>query len=154
MYFITLTHVHGVSMNNVTMAAAFATFRNVVIEELKVDVSEELLPNWKAEAEDIRRTHEELRATKGDAVADNHKKARVMDLQVRRNMFLDGLNSELQTRMHGRVKDYNGVTTTVKVADPKHDGEMKDVQEVKFPDGSTARVPQRLWIDLNLFERI
>lgn len=126
---------------------AFAAYRTELVAELQNDIATELLPKFNSEVEDIRRTTDSTRETKGDALATHHKRARISDLKIRQQSFIDGLNTEMRERLSKRVKEYNGTIET------KKDGE-KEVLEAKFDDGSVARVPKSLWVDYNRFDKL
>lgn len=126
---------------------AFAAFRTALVAELQADMTTELIPTFNAEIEDIRRTTEEMKSLRGEALADHHKRARILDLKARQQDFIDSLNAEMREQLENRVKSYGG---TIEV---KKDGE-KEILEATFPDKSTARVPKSLWINYNLFERV
>jgi hypothetical protein len=136
----------------IRLASAFATHRGDVIAELQLDVTEKLVPEFNAEINDIGVEYDKLKETKGETFANNRKHARVMDLKVRQQQFINSLDKELSERMETRIKSYGGTVTPVKAINPK--GEEKEVMEVKFPDGSVARVPQRLWINYQQFQRV
>jgi hypothetical protein len=126
---------------------AFAAFRTELVANLQADIKEELLPKYNSEVEDIRRKAEDIKGTRGEALADHHKRARMMDLRVRQQVFIDELNKEMRAQLEERVSEYKGTIET------KMDGD-KEVMEAKFPDGSVARVPKSLWIDYKQFDRI
>lgn len=126
---------------------AFAAFRTELVAALQLDLTSELLPKYNSEIEDIRRSTEEIRGTRGEALADHHKRSRLMDLKVRQQDFIEGLNKEMRDGLEQRVKDYGGAITT------SNDGK-RDVLEAKFSDGSTARMPKSLWIDYSQFQRV
>lgn len=126
---------------------AFAAFRTSLVADLQNDLTTELLPKFNSEVEDIRRMVQETLENKGQALADHYKRARITDLKVRQQDFIDGLNVEMREALVTRVTEYGGSIET------KKEGE-KEVLEAKFPDGSSARVPKSLWIDYNQFDRI
>lgn len=136
----------------VRLASAFATHRNDVISELQTDVTEKLVPEFNAEIMDIVKEYDDLKDRKGEACANSRKHARVLDLKVRQQLFIANLDKELNERMESRIKAYNGKVKPIKAADSK--GTEKEVLEVTFPDESVARVPKRLWINYDQFQRV
>ena len=126
---------------------AFAAFRTELVADLQNDIETSLLPTFNSEIEDIRRSTQEVAETKGQALADHHRRARIMDLKIRQQQFIDELNQEMHEALTKRVKDYGGTIEAV------NDGE-KEVLEAKFPDGSNARVPKSLWINYEKFDRV
>lgn len=134
------------------LSQAFATLRVAVIAGLTSQINETLVPNFNSEVEDIRKEWEEKRAT-SEALADHHKRARIADLVVRRDAFIASLNDELRLQLNARAKlpEYGGEVAEVPV---EKEGKSKTVLEVKFKDGSTARMPKSLWVDYKIFARI
>lgn len=133
------------------LSQAFAAFRTDVINELLSNLREELIPNFNSEVNDIRVEHEASKGEKGEALADHHKRARIMDLRVRQQEFIDGLNQELQERLMKRIVEYKGEVKEKMVV---NDTTEKKVLEAVFPDKSVARVPKALWIDYGQFDRV
>lgn len=136
----------------IRLASAFATHRADVIAELQLDVTEKLVPEFNAEIVDIGVEYDKLKETRGEACANSRKHARVMDLKVRQQLFIDALDKELATRMEERIKSYDGKVKAIKATDTR--GKEKDVMEVTFPDATVARVPKRLWINYGQFQRV
>jgi very-short-patch-repair endonuclease len=135
----------------VKKSQAFAALRTQVITELQGEIQGELVPNFNSEIVDIRKKYETTRSERGEALADHEKRARITDLKVRQQEFIDECNRDLAARMEKRVKEYGGEIVTITTGEGK---EAKSVLEAKFPDGSTARVPKALWIDYNQFDRV
>jgi very-short-patch-repair endonuclease len=132
------------------LSQAFAAFRTEVVESLLLNLREELLPQFNAEVADIRQEHEKM-SKESAALADHRKRSRIMDLKVRQQQFIDGLDADLKAAMEKRIKDYAGTIESKQIADGKG---SKEVLEAKFPDGSTARVPKKLWVDYTQFHRV
>jgi hypothetical protein len=133
------------------LSQAFATLRVAVIAGLTDQIMKELLPNFNSEVEDIRVQWEKKRA-ESEALADHEKRARIADLIVRRDAFIESLNNDLRLQLGARAKapEYGGEIK--EVPDAKKEG--KTVLEVKFKDGSTARMPKSLWVDYKAFSRV
>lgn len=134
------------------LSQAFATLRVSVIAALTAQITEELLPKFNSEVEDIRRNWESKRA-ESEALADHQKRAAIADLIVRRDAFIESLNNEMRIQLGTRAKapEYGGEIQ--EVPDDKK-GKGKTVLEVKFKDGSTARMPKSLWVDYKAFARV
>lgn len=126
---------------------AFAAFRTELVANMQKDIIEELVPKFNAEVEDIRRSTETTKAERGEALADHHKRARISDLKIRQQKFIDDLNQEMRTAIETRIKEYGGKVETKKV-------ESREVLEAVFDDASVARVPKSLWVDYTLFHRV
>ena len=131
------------------MSQSFAAFRKSILAELQQLLETDNVPDFNAECEDIRRVYEDMRLNpkKGEALADHKKRARINDLVIRRNMFIDTLQTRLALEQNKRIEEYKGEIITEK------DGE-KDVVVAKFPDGSKAKVARALWINYELYDRV
>ena len=128
---------------------AFAAFRHDVIGQLMTQLSNEIIPAFNAESEDIRRTHEEMckDPKKGEALADHHKRARIQDMVIRRTEFIASLQTSLKDQIMERIGEYEG-----EIKEIEEKGKL--IKRAFFPDGSTAKVPQALWIDYKAFQRV
>ena len=128
---------------------AFASHRHAVILELNKELQEHGIPEFNAEAADIRKIHEEDSKTTdvGEALADHQKRARTNDMLIRRKEYIDGLQTRLKMEMHTRVEEYKGT-----LIEEEKDG--KKIYVAKFPDGSQARVPRGLWVDYKAFQAV
>lgn len=126
---------------------AFAAYRTELVADAQLQIQQELIPQFNSEVEDIRRTTEEMKASRGEALADHHKRARINDLKLRQQQFIAGLNQEMCEALEKRVKEYGGQITEVEV-------EGKTKLEAKFDDNSVARMPKSLWVDYNQFHRV
>lgn len=133
---------------SVRKSQAFAAYRTELVTEMQGDVLQTLVPSFNAEIVDIRKSTEETKQLKGEALADHHKRARIQDLKVRQQDFIDGLNAELTEKLSKRVDLYGG-----KIEEKENEAGKK-VLEATFSDGSVARMPKSLWIDYNLFDRV
>lgn len=131
------------------MSIAFAAHREAFTVELQQLLASQLVPEFNAEMEHIRRVHEEEKNNPkiGEALADHRKRAAYEDARVRRETFIQSLQSRLRLELEKKVKDYGG-----EIKDSE-DREGKKLQVANFPDGSTARMPRALWINFKLFER-
>lgn len=134
------------------LSQAFASFRTQIVNELQAEISAELIPSFNAEIVDIRSVWEKERQT-SEALADHKKRARIADLVVRRNQYLDAQNLEMRESLENRVKEYKGVINEITLKDEKTNKD-KIILEAKFPDQSTARFPKALWINYKAFERV
>lgn len=137
----------------IRLASAFATHRTAVIESLKASITKELVPNFNAEIENIRRVFEEEKDDLGESTAIHCRRGRIMDLKVRQQQFIDSLNADLFKDLKKRVEEYKGKMIDKTITDGKS-GKEKLVHEAEFPDGSTARVPNALWVDYTVFHRV
>lgn len=145
----------------IRLSQAFAAFRTATIAELMQNMMDELVPNFNAEVIHIEKKYEEDKAASGETLAMHWKRAGVTDLKVKQQTFIKQLDDELLKRMKDRIAlpEYNGKLKTIEIpGQPKSEGkkatESKEVLEVEFPDGSSARVPKGLWIDYSVFQRI
>jgi hypothetical protein len=136
----------------IRLSQAFAAHRTSVIALLQDNLVKELVPNFNSEVEDIRREHDTMKGESGEALADHRKRSRIMDLKVRQQEFISGLDKELEETLTKRVVDYGGKVISKTIASDK--GKEKLVLEAEFPDGSTARVPKHLWVDYDQFQRV
>ena len=125
-------------MSSIKYAHAFAQFSRSLILELQDDFNNNLVPQFNSEAEDIRREWEEKRPV-CEALADHKKRARAMDLVVRRRRFIDDLNTRLKMELNLRVEEYEG---------------KQEEDKVVFPDESIAKMPKAFFVDYRVFQRI
>ena len=131
------------------MSQAFAAYRTNILAQLQHNLNQELVPHFNAEIVDIRVKYDADKVEHGEALADHQKRARILDLKVRQKNFIDGLSAELIEKLSERIKmqPYCGTIVPIQIED-------KTVLEAKFADNSTARVPQRMWIDYSQFQRV
>ena len=128
---------------------AFVAHRHAVAMELMTQLVNDIVPAFNAEAEDIRRQFDEQRLDpkKGEALADHFKRARIQDMVIRRNEFLDSLKTSFKDQMEERIAEYQGELKEV-----EENG--KTVTRIYFSDKSSAKMPANLWIDLKVFQRV
>lgn len=147
----------------VRSSQAFAAFRQSLVSELSAKVYDELMPQFNAAVEDIRREYEssvqaaneaptEVAKNKLIELAESHKKARILDLAKRKNDFIGSLRIRLKLEIDGRLTEYKA---EVVEEEEKREGSEKTrmVKKAKFPDGSMAKIPQNLYIDYSGFQR-
>lgn len=135
---------------------AFAMLRESVIQELQFQIQTVLVPEFNSEVKDIEVEWENGRKV-SEALADHRKRARVADLIIRRDSFLESLNNDLRLALNARVKlpEYSGEISEIEIPISKEDEtETRKVLEVKFNDGSRARMPRSLWVDYKAFQRV
>jgi len=132
------------------MSQAFAAHQQAVLMELVQKLQVENVPAFNAEAEDIRRQHEEdsHNLKVGENLADHKKRARIRDLTVRRTTFINSLQTELHEKLAKRVEEYKG-----KVMDAV-DKKDKPIKVVEFPDGTKAKLARNLWVDYGMYDRV
>lgn len=145
----------------IRLSQAFAAFRTAKIAELMDNLNKELVPNFNAEVIHLEKKYETDVAEHGETLAMHFKRSGVMDLKVKQQGFIKALDDELLQAMKERIllPEYNGKLKAITIpGQPKGEGkkatEPKEVLEVEFPDGSSARVPKGLWIDYSVFQRI
>lgn len=134
---------------------AFAALKSQVIAEMLDRVHTELVPHFNAEIEDIVKVWEKERPV-SEALADHKKRARIADLVLRRDSFIESLNNEMRLILGGRIKEkeYEGKVAEAETDDDHNPGKKRKVLEITFKDGSKARLPQRLWLDYRVFARV
>ena len=150
---------------------AFAARREVIILGLQQALSEDLVPHFNAECFDIRKKYDETieftkdmedgpAKTKLIELAESNRKARIFDLNLRKRQFIDGLNVDMKMQCKSWLNDYKGEEfeerEPLKSGATHRDGNprMRTVLKAKFPDGSQAKIPQQLYIDPRLFDRV
>ena len=155
----------------IKMSQAFASFRSSLLARFQSQIAGELAHQFNAELEDIRRKDgehqtyigllrtegKEQAAVKLEDLANKEQKARLMDLQLRRQTFIDGLNKDMLAQINQRVADYGGETAEVQEPLAIEEGpepKFKTVRKAQFPDGSMAKIPARLWVDYSLFQTL
>ena len=131
---------------------AFAAFRASLITDKNHAILNELVPVFNSQCEDIRRRCEEdFQMYHNQAKTDNFRKSLVYDLVLGRQQTLDEVQNTMQQEIAERLaKD----RADVKKEEVEKDGRIKTVLTAFFPDGSKARVPQSLWIDYTVFDRV
>ena len=126
----------------------FAAFRTSLITDKNHAILNELAPSFNAQAEDIRRRVEkDFNTYQNQAKADNLKKTLVYDLVFGRKQVIDSVQKDIAHAINERLA-FDGANLEKSVI------EGKTILTAKFPDGSTARVPQNLWIDYSVFHRV
>lgn len=137
----------------VRLSQAFAAFRNEQCAIAQNSIQTVLVPEFNAEAEDIRRTYETESKDPaiGEALAMHRKRARILDLNVRKQQFIQELDNEMQEALTKRVMDYKGTIAAKTITEGD---KQKEVLEAVFPDESFARVPKKLWVDYRQFQRV
>jgi len=133
------------SYTPIKMNAAYNAFRAALVTELQDALLNKFLPNFRAEMEDISREHQEIVAS-NEALANNKRHARELDLKMRRDQFIKQLQLELRSKCLCRVEEYQGEIEEIETNGKKQ-------TRVTFPDKSQANVPNGLWIDYKLFDR-
>lgn len=147
----------------VKASQSFAARRQAIILTLRNEIFSDLLPKFNAEAEDIRRKYEEAIAVASDAPTDNAKnsltelaeatkKARILDLNKRKNEFIESMRLTLRMEQKSTIDDYKGELFEEK--EETKEGKERTVEKVKFPDGSIAKVAKNIFIDYSAFVRI
>lgn len=156
-------------MSGIKASQAFAARREFIIRDLVRNLHEELVPAFNAECVDIKKVYDETVSYAQDCptdvakkklieLAESNRKARIFDLNFRKRQFIDGLNLDLKMQSNKWVEEYKGETFEEQEEDRKRvdrDGKpkMRTVVKAKFPDGSSAKIPQQLYIDTTLFDR-
>ena len=145
----------------IRQSQAFAAFRKSIINELNNDITTSLVPDFNSECEDIRRQYTDTETFASDQpdvakvklieLAESRKRARILDLVVRKNKFLESLKVRLVLEMKQRLDEYHA---EVMEEDEERDGKTRKVLKAKFPDGSQAKVPQNIHIDFSVFDRV
>jgi len=131
------------------MSIAFATLREAVIVDLQQQLVTQSVPQFNAEIEDVRRVYDDERANPkiGESLAFHNRRARYEDMRVKREMFIKTLHTSLHSRLLQRVEEYGGDI------EDSIDRDNKPVKVVKFPDGSSARLPRGLWVQYDQYHR-
>ena len=130
---------------------AFAAFRTSLITDKNHAILTELAPMFNSECEDIRRRVEkDFETYHNQAKSDNLKKSLVYDLVLGRKQTLAEVQNSMAKSITERL-ERDGATIRKDVEDGDY---VKNVQTAIFPDGSMARVPQSLWIDYSVFDRV
>lgn len=152
---------------------AFAAFRTSLLAGLQNEIASDLAHQFNAELEDIRikdgahRVYigslrvegKEQAAVALENLADKEMKARVLDLKLRRQAFLDQLTAKMHASIDQRVADYGGTVATITEPVVGKEGQIKEgqtrnVKKAQFDDGSMAKIPSALWVDYSLFQRL
>ena len=145
----------------IKISQVFAAKRTEVVTELQNLISETLVPEFNAELEDIRRQYSETynyaleqpdsARNKLLALADNKRKARKLDLDLRRQQFIDSLHTRLVGESLADAEAYGGVISEEM---EERNGKKRTVKKVAFPDGSRAKMPSGIFVDYSLFQRL
>lgn len=131
---------------------AFAAFRTSLITDKNHAILNELVPMFNSCCEDIRRKVEtDFNTYHNQAKADNLKKSLTYDLVFHRKGVLETVQQSMQRAIDERLAADGAELVEEKI---ENDGRVKHVLTAKFPDGSMARVPQALWVDYSLFDRV
>lgn len=127
---------------------AFAAFRTSLITDKNHAILNELVPSFNAQCEDIRRRVDTDFSTYNNrAKADNLGKSLTYDLVLSRKQVIDNVQKDMTERVNDRLA-FDGANLR------REDIDGKSILTAEFPDGSTARVPQKLWIDYGVFDRV
>lgn len=124
---------------------AFAAFRQSLVTEGLSKVNQ-FVKEFNAEAEDIRNDFEKERPV-SEALAIDKKRARTMDLVIRKNNFLKELQTWFKIEQHTRLEEY-----LAELKDEEENG--KKIVRAYFPDDTSAKVSKSLWIDYTQFQRV
>lgn len=134
---------------------AFAAFRASLITDKNHAILNELVPTFNAQCEDIRRRCEEdFNTYHNQAKTDNFRKSLVYDLVLGRQQVLNRVQEDMQREITERLAKDGARLEEEEIPDPKREDRTKMVLAAFFPDGSKARVPQALWIDYKVFDRV
>ena len=134
---------------------AFAAFRQSLITDKSHAILNELAPAFNARCEDIRRkAREDMETYHNEALVNNRVKSAIYDLVLYRKQIIDGVQNALQQAVTARLADDQAELIEEVHPDDRREGLTKLVHIAKFPDGSSARVPQALWIDYSVFDRV
>lgn len=138
---------------------AFAAYRQAVIEELQSEIQNRLVPEFNAEVSDIEKMYRETTESAATAptpnasesllrVAMRNKDARILDLKLRRQRFLDEVQTRLRLEMADRLSEYGGETFE---EEESRNGRTRKVSKARFPDGSVSKIPGHVFIDWKQF---
>lgn len=131
---------------------AFAAFRTSLITDKNHVILTELVPIFNSCCEDIRRkVDEDFNTYHNQAKSDNLRKTLIYDLVLYRKQILDTVQNSMAKAIKERLQKDNA---TVEEEIIESNERPKHVLTAKFPDGSAAKVPQKLWIDYTMFERV
>ena len=132
---------------------AFAAFRLSLITDKNHAILNELVPEFNTQCMAIReRVEKDFNTYHNQAKADNFKKSLTYDLIMARDKQIEEVQIELQKSIDERLA-WDGASLREDTI-PTSNNRVKTILTAVFPDGSTARVPQKLWIDYSLFERV
>jgi len=145
----------------IKISQVFTAKRTEVVTELQNLISETLVPEFNAELEDIRRGYAEsydFAVTQPDVarnkvleLSDCRRKARKLDLDLRRQQFIDSLHTRLVGESLAEAETYGGVISEEM---EERNGKQRKVKKVAFPDGSRAKIPSGIYVDYSLFQRL
>ena len=149
---------------SVRASQAFAANRKAVISELLNKLNLEFVPSYNAEIEDIRRQFEKM-VTFADEqpisaqalkeAAESRRKARILDINKRKNEFIQSLQVHMKMELAEKIKEYGGTEFEDEESiEGAEEGKTRKVNKVKFPDGSMAKVPRNLFIDYQAFAKV
>ena len=138
---------------------AFAAFRQAVIEELQSEIQNELIPTFNASVADIDRQYKATTESAANAptpnasesllrVAMRNKEARLLDLRLRRQQFLNEIQTRLRMEIGNRLNEYGA--ETFEEVEVRNDKE-RVVSKARFPDGSVAKIPGHVFVDWKQF---
>ena len=132
---------------------AFAAFRLSLITDKNHAIINELVPEFNIQCKSIcERVEKDFNTYHNQAKADNFRRFLTYDLIMARDKQIEEVQTSMQKSIDERLA-WDGASLR-KDEITRANGKMKEVLTAVFPDGSTARVPQKLWIDYSLFERI
>ena len=144
----------------IRVSQAFAAFRQAVIEELKSEIQNQLIPTFNAEIADIEAKYKETTEAAANAhtpnaseallrVAMRNKEARLLGLQLRRQQFLNEIQTRLRMEVGAKLSEYGG--ETFEEEETNSNNKTRVVSKARFPDGSIAKIPGHVFVDWNQF---
>lgn len=138
---------------------AFAAFRQAVIEELQSEIQNQLVPTFNASVADIEAQYKETTESAATAptpnasesllrVAMRNKDARLLDLKLRRQQFLNEIQTRLRMEIRSKLEEYQA--ETFEESETRND-KVRVVSKARFPDGSIAKIPGHVFVDWKQF---
>ena len=136
----------------------FAACRTAMLAELQADIQTNLIPQFNSEIEDIRRQGAETEEFAADQpelakaallnLVRARRSARLLELTNKRRQFLDGIKLRLKLEMSEKASELSGTITT------HTDDRNRTVEVVQFPDGSSTKMPNNVYVDFSQFDRL
>lgn len=131
---------------------AFAAFRASLITDKNYAIQNELVPVFNSRCEDIRRiTDNDFEKYHNQAKSDNLKRTLTYDLIMHRKQVIEKVQEDVAAAIDARLINDKA---EIKTEEVEKDGKVKTITTALFPDGSSARVPQNLWVDYGMFDRV
>ena len=122
----------------------FAAFRDVLIQQFRIEIQEDLIPKFKAAMIDLDKQKEEIiEKYHNEALAENRLKALKLEVLHARDQDIEDIKKMFNTEISAHIRSLKGERLTEEVKNEFGDVKFRNV--VKFPDGSKAQV-QRLFI--------